>query len=211
MYSTHEGKIAIPNRPPAACTVHIIPVLTSHFLLSIGQLCDAGCIAKLTATNAIIRHIMISSSSKATKHQQLNHGISNFLRLQSRNPILLSVQSLLPNSSSLPILHYFSNQPHSRLHEIKDTFLIFWASPCTTPFAVTSIPLLLRSKDTSTRAAKINTKPRGLFENRCKIQNIRNEYLYVTLHCRCSISVIRVTICCRLLHLSIIILFFMVV
>ena len=56
MYSTHEGEIDIPNLPAAARTVHIVPDLKSHSLLSIGQLCDAGCIVEFTATTVHIRH-----------------------------------------------------------------------------------------------------------------------------------------------------------
>jgi hypothetical protein len=56
MCSTHEGEIDIPNLPRAARTVHIVPDLASHSLLSIGQLCDAGCIVEFTATNVTVRH-----------------------------------------------------------------------------------------------------------------------------------------------------------
>jgi hypothetical protein len=56
MYSSHEGEIDIPNLPPAARTVHIVPDLKSHSLLSIGQLCDAGCVVEFTATTVIIQH-----------------------------------------------------------------------------------------------------------------------------------------------------------
>jgi hypothetical protein len=58
MYSTHEGEIDIdiPNLPKAAHTVHVVPDLASHSLLSIGQLCDAGCIVEYTATNVCVRH-----------------------------------------------------------------------------------------------------------------------------------------------------------
>ena len=41
MRSTHEGEINAPNLPPAACTLHAAPDLSSHSLLSTGQLCDA--------------------------------------------------------------------------------------------------------------------------------------------------------------------------
>jgi hypothetical protein len=56
MCSTHEGDIDVPNLPKAARTVHVVPDLASHSLLSIGQLCDAGCIVEFTATNATVRH-----------------------------------------------------------------------------------------------------------------------------------------------------------
>lgn len=54
--STHEGKIDIPNLPPAAPTVHIVPDLMSHSLLSISQLCDAWSLVEFTATTLSIGH-----------------------------------------------------------------------------------------------------------------------------------------------------------
>jgi hypothetical protein len=56
MYLTHEGESDIPHLPAAACTVHIIPDLASHSLLSIGQLCDAGCKVEFTTTNVTVLH-----------------------------------------------------------------------------------------------------------------------------------------------------------
>jgi hypothetical protein len=50
MYSTHEAELDIPNLPLAARYCHIVPALTNHSLLSIGQLCDAGCSIELDAT-----------------------------------------------------------------------------------------------------------------------------------------------------------------
>ena len=48
MTSTHEGHINIAGLPPAATLTHIVPEMTTHNLLSVGQLCDAGCTAKVT-------------------------------------------------------------------------------------------------------------------------------------------------------------------
>jgi hypothetical protein len=52
MHSTHEGESDIPNLPRAARrTVHIVlpELLVSHSLLSIGQLCNVGCVLEFTA------------------------------------------------------------------------------------------------------------------------------------------------------------------
>jgi hypothetical protein len=46
----------LPNLPPAACHVHIVPSLDTASLLSIGQLCDAGCIAEFTAHKLTITY-----------------------------------------------------------------------------------------------------------------------------------------------------------
>jgi hypothetical protein len=43
MHSSHEGEIHVPGLPLAAQKIHIVPALTSQSLLSIQQLCDAGC------------------------------------------------------------------------------------------------------------------------------------------------------------------------
>ena len=45
MKSTHTAMLRMDNLPPEARRVHIFPHLASGSLLSIGQLCDAGCIA----------------------------------------------------------------------------------------------------------------------------------------------------------------------
>jgi len=50
MTSTHEAELDLPMLPPDARHVHIVPELTSLSLISIGQLCDAGCIVTFTAT-----------------------------------------------------------------------------------------------------------------------------------------------------------------
>ena len=45
MTSTHEGHLDIPELPPAATLAHVVPELNTHSLISVGQLCDAGCTA----------------------------------------------------------------------------------------------------------------------------------------------------------------------
>ena len=43
MYSTHEGELNIPGLPIEARRCHIVPALSGLSLISIGQLCSAGC------------------------------------------------------------------------------------------------------------------------------------------------------------------------
>jgi hypothetical protein len=43
MQSTHTAKLDLPNLPALARQVHIVPALAQHSLISIRQLCDAGC------------------------------------------------------------------------------------------------------------------------------------------------------------------------
>jgi hypothetical protein len=56
MYSTHEAELDLPSLPLAARRVHIVPDLRSSFLLSMGQLCDAGCVVTFDATSVTVHH-----------------------------------------------------------------------------------------------------------------------------------------------------------
>ena len=56
MTSTHEGHLDLPGLPPNATLSHIVPEMTTHNLLSVGQLCDAGCTATVTRDNIEISH-----------------------------------------------------------------------------------------------------------------------------------------------------------
>ena len=45
MRSTHTATLHVPGLPKASLTAHVFPQLASGSLLSVGQLCDSGCIA----------------------------------------------------------------------------------------------------------------------------------------------------------------------
>jgi hypothetical protein len=47
MTSTHEANLDIPKLPDSATRAHIVPELSTHSLLSLGQFCDAGCTATI--------------------------------------------------------------------------------------------------------------------------------------------------------------------
>ena len=51
MISTHVANLDIPALPPEAQHVHIVPALASNSLISIGQLCNAGCTVSLVITH----------------------------------------------------------------------------------------------------------------------------------------------------------------
>jgi len=54
MYSTHTAEINVPSLPRSARVCHIVPGLRLYSLISIGQLCDAGCeVLFLTASVSI--------------------------------------------------------------------------------------------------------------------------------------------------------------
>lgn len=74
MYSTHEAELDIPSLPIAARQVHIVPDLQDNTLLSVGQLCDAGCVVDFTATTMQVRHNdNIVLTGIRTPHSKLWH------------------------------------------------------------------------------------------------------------------------------------------
>ena len=56
MKSTHTVMLNMDNLPPEARRVHIFPHLVSSSLLSIGQLCNAGCTALFDKQKIYIFH-----------------------------------------------------------------------------------------------------------------------------------------------------------
>jgi hypothetical protein len=52
--STHTCRLDLPHLPPSALQAHIFPDLANHALVSVGILCDHGCIAKFTKDHVII-------------------------------------------------------------------------------------------------------------------------------------------------------------
>ena len=55
MYSTHEADLDLPSLPLAARRVHIVPALSSSSLLSMGQLCNAGCRVTFDAQSVTVQ------------------------------------------------------------------------------------------------------------------------------------------------------------
>jgi hypothetical protein len=72
MYSTHTAELPIPQLPPAARQVHIFPDLGPTSLLSMGQLCEAGCESKFTDTECSItyqgKEIIHGTRNASTNH-----------------------------------------------------------------------------------------------------------------------------------------------
>ncbi|KAI2513563.1 Reverse transcriptase (RNA-dependent DNA polymerase) [Fragilaria crotonensis] len=64
--STHEAELDLPFLPLAARHVHIVPSLATASLLSIGQLCDAGCVAEFTATTLTVtfQHTIVLTGTR---------------------------------------------------------------------------------------------------------------------------------------------------
>jgi hypothetical protein len=84
--SAHEGETNIPSLPTAARTAHIVPDLKSHSLLSVGQLCDSGCIVEFAATTVTVRHNDVSHCEVIAPPQP-NCGILKFQRPHSPRPM----------------------------------------------------------------------------------------------------------------------------
>ena len=53
--STHTGLVPLPYVPASACRTHVFPSIKSGSLLSIGQLCDVGCIATFDKATVVVR------------------------------------------------------------------------------------------------------------------------------------------------------------
>jgi hypothetical protein len=54
MRNTHEGLLNLPQLPAGACKTYLFNTMQSS-LVSIGQLCDAGCIATFDKHNVFIK------------------------------------------------------------------------------------------------------------------------------------------------------------
>ena len=54
--SSHTAQLIIPGLPLSATQCHVLPDLIAGSLLSIGLLCDHGCVAKFDATTVTIFH-----------------------------------------------------------------------------------------------------------------------------------------------------------
>ena len=101
MQSTHEGELDLPSIPKAARKVHIVPDLEqgNGTLLSVGQLCDSGCIANFTKSNVTITyndHIVLVG------HRTVPHGLWHLsppTADQANGPTRLTRPSSLPAST----------------------------------------------------------------------------------------------------------------
>jgi hypothetical protein len=81
MYSTHEAELDIPSLPLAARQCHIVPALTNHSLLSIRQLCDAGCSVELDATTLTVQYhgntVLTGTRTQQTRLWQVDDGTTS--------------------------------------------------------------------------------------------------------------------------------------
>jgi hypothetical protein len=52
--STHTATLNMPSLPHAARNAHILPGLSQHSLIFVGQMCDSGCSVTFTASNVTV-------------------------------------------------------------------------------------------------------------------------------------------------------------
>jgi hypothetical protein len=52
--ATHTSTLNMPSLPHAARQAHVLPGLSQHLLLSVGQMCDSGCSVTFTASNVTV-------------------------------------------------------------------------------------------------------------------------------------------------------------
>ena len=98
MYSTHTAELSLPQIPTAARIAHLFPALGNTSLLSIGQLCDAGCTAHFDNSSVSI-HFKGSTILSGMRNHTTNHLWSiNFpLKIQSTPMALFAInQSAKP-------------------------------------------------------------------------------------------------------------------
>jgi hypothetical protein len=56
MHSSNKTHLLLPHIAFAATEAHVLPTLNEYSLLSIGQLCDAGCLATFVPTSVPVTH-----------------------------------------------------------------------------------------------------------------------------------------------------------
>jgi hypothetical protein len=56
--STHTATLEFPYLSTAARRAHILPGLVQNYLLSVGKICDRGCVVIFTADKVILKHGM---------------------------------------------------------------------------------------------------------------------------------------------------------
>ena len=56
MYATHQADLDLPSLPIEARAIKLVPDMSAGTLISVGQLCDAGCTAFFTKTGVSIYH-----------------------------------------------------------------------------------------------------------------------------------------------------------
>ena len=124
MLSIHTCNLNIPGLPAAATAGHIIPDISEYSLVSLVQLCKAGCNLIIT-TDAMIIHYNgkeIMSGMKCRKtglwllllhRKAMLHGVSNTTKGQQPEQVLVNVYNTGFWAEFIQFLHQASFLPTS--------------------------------------------------------------------------------------------------
>jgi hypothetical protein len=130
MESSHTAELDIPELNAAESKAHVFPGMANHSLLSVGQLCDEGCI--VTFKQASVTICDSEKSQILSGPRDLNTGLWRIILKQTNNHIPESISNNvyeLRNTGAL--VHYlhkalFSPTKSAMLQAVKDGHLITW-------------------------------------------------------------------------------------
>ena len=132
MYSTHEADLDLPSLPPAARRVHIVPSLKTSSLLSMGQLCDAGCVVTFDAMSVTVtlhnKVILNGIRTPAT-------GLWHLSMVQPSLPPALPSPPTVAPTISPPLLH----QSYAAMHSATPSELVAFAHATLFPPALSTL------------------------------------------------------------------------
>jgi hypothetical protein len=130
MESSHTADLDIPELKAAASKAHVLPGMSHHSLLSVGQLCDEGYIVTFKQDTVTICN---SESSKLLSGpRDLNAGLWRINLKQTNkhipDPIANNVYELRYTGALFHYLHkaLFSPTKSAMLQAVKDGHLITW-------------------------------------------------------------------------------------
>lgn len=125
MKASHTALLDLPTLPVAATTAHVFQELTTP-LISVGQLCDNGCTATFTATNATIQH---SNNTILEGQRDDDSGLWTLVTHKKRpNHAALNVHCLNSKSELATFFHQccFSPVPATWIKAIQAGYFAAW-------------------------------------------------------------------------------------
>jgi hypothetical protein len=131
MESSHTAELDIHELDAASSRAHIFPGMVNHSLLSVGQLCDKGCIA--TFKHASVTICDSEKSQILTGPRDLDTGLWRINLKQTNNhipdPIANNVYELRNTGALVHYLHkaLFSPMKSALLQAVKDGHLSTWS------------------------------------------------------------------------------------
>jgi hypothetical protein len=130
MESSHTAELDIPELNADAPTAHVFPGMTTHSLLSVGQLCDEGYIVAFKQDTVTICNS--GNSQVLSSPRDLNTGLWRINLRQTNkhipDPIANNVYELRNTGDLVHYLHkaLFSPTKSAMLQAVKDGHLITW-------------------------------------------------------------------------------------